>query len=354
MSIGTTIKKLRRERNITQEELADMVGVTACAVSQWECDRTAPDISQIPVLATIFEVSADIILEIDLTKSKRVCEIATFDKQCDILFNQGKYKERLSICRDMQRKYPNDETVLFHLMRALKTANEDKYYDEIIEIGEKLLYSKEAEKRHIAIRCLCFTHELKGNHDEALRYASMIPTNEDLFIHILKGNDLLEHCQKYFKNVCIQMFQYITGMVYLNENSYSAEERHDICKKLYDIFYIIYEKSDFGYMEEERLGRLCFRMAQDSAICGNSEKALAELEEMMLHFDKAASFEHINYSSLLVNTLSSDISDIRKKDEENIYKTFSRYLNKRIASFESISTSSRFIAIQKALAEKSN
>ena len=107
-------------------------------------------------------------------------------------------------------------------------------------------------------------------------------------------------------------------------------------------------------MEEERLGRLCFRMAQDSAICGNSEKALAELEEMMLHFDKAESFEHISYSSLLVNTLSSDISDIRKKDEENIYKTFSRYLNKRIASFESISTSSRFIAIQKALAEKSN
>ncbi|MBQ8448623.1 MAG: helix-turn-helix domain-containing protein [Clostridia bacterium] len=354
MSIGTTIKKLRRERNITQEMLADMVGVTACAISQWECDKTAPDISQIPILATIFEVSADILLEIDLTKSTRAREIDAFDKQCNFLFNKGKYKERLSLCRDMQRKYPNDETVLLHLMRALKTANEEEYYAEIIEIGENLLSSKDTEKRRVAIRCLCFTYESLGNHEKALQYAAMIPTNEDLFIHILKGKELLEHCQKYFGNLCIQIFQYINAIVYFNENEYSAEERHSICKKLYDIFHIIYEKSDFGYMEEDRLGRLCFRMAQDSAICGNEEKALAELEEMMAHFDKLESFEHINHSSLLVNKLYSDIKDIRKKDEENIYKIFARYLKRRMSSFEKISSSPRFIAIERALTEKSN
>ena len=44
MSIGSTIKKLRRERNMTQEQLAECLGITANAVSQWECDRTAPDI----------------------------------------------------------------------------------------------------------------------------------------------------------------------------------------------------------------------------------------------------------------------------------------------------------------------
>ena len=78
MSIGTTIRNLRRERNYTQEELADMLGVSACAVSQWECDRTAPDISQIPILANVFEVSADILLEIDIAKSKRAKEINDF------------------------------------------------------------------------------------------------------------------------------------------------------------------------------------------------------------------------------------------------------------------------------------
>ena len=38
MSIGTTIKKLRRDRNITQEQLAELLGVSTNAVSQWECE----------------------------------------------------------------------------------------------------------------------------------------------------------------------------------------------------------------------------------------------------------------------------------------------------------------------------
>lgn len=69
MSIGTTIKKLRRDQNITQEQLAELLGVSTNAVSQWECDKTAPDISHLPVLANIFEVSADVLLEIDIAKS---------------------------------------------------------------------------------------------------------------------------------------------------------------------------------------------------------------------------------------------------------------------------------------------
>ena len=55
MSIGTTIKKLRHEREMTQEQLAEYLGITANAVSQWECDRTAPDISQLPMLARVLQ-----------------------------------------------------------------------------------------------------------------------------------------------------------------------------------------------------------------------------------------------------------------------------------------------------------
>ena len=65
MSIGTTIKRLRREKNLTQEQLADHLGITSRAISAWECDRTAPDISQLPVLASVFNVSADVLLEIE-------------------------------------------------------------------------------------------------------------------------------------------------------------------------------------------------------------------------------------------------------------------------------------------------
>ncbi len=59
MSIGATIKRPRRERSITQEQLAEYLGIGTGAVSQWECDRTAPDTTQLPLLASIFDVSAN-------------------------------------------------------------------------------------------------------------------------------------------------------------------------------------------------------------------------------------------------------------------------------------------------------
>ena len=69
MSIGSTIKRLRREKDITQEQLAEYLGITSRAISQWECDRTAPDISQLPALCHIFDVSSDVLLGIDIEKN---------------------------------------------------------------------------------------------------------------------------------------------------------------------------------------------------------------------------------------------------------------------------------------------
>ena len=66
MTVGENIKKLRRERNITQEALAEYLRISSQAVSQWKCGKTPPNIAQIPVLAYIFGVSADAILGIDI------------------------------------------------------------------------------------------------------------------------------------------------------------------------------------------------------------------------------------------------------------------------------------------------
>ena len=65
--VGQTIRKLRRERGLTQEELAEQLNVTAQAVSKWENGTGMPDISQIVPLASIFGVSTDIIFGLDTT-----------------------------------------------------------------------------------------------------------------------------------------------------------------------------------------------------------------------------------------------------------------------------------------------
>ena len=56
-TMGDIIRKLRKERDLTQEELADQIGVTSQAVSKWENSTGMPDISQVVPLAAFFGVS---------------------------------------------------------------------------------------------------------------------------------------------------------------------------------------------------------------------------------------------------------------------------------------------------------
>ena len=63
MTIGKRIAALRKEKNLTQEELAGHMGVSAQAVSKWENDQTCPDISALPKLARLLGVTVDELLE---------------------------------------------------------------------------------------------------------------------------------------------------------------------------------------------------------------------------------------------------------------------------------------------------
>ena len=62
MNIGKIILELRRKKNVTQEQLAAELGVTAAAVSKWENGYTLPDILMLCALADFFEVTTDELL----------------------------------------------------------------------------------------------------------------------------------------------------------------------------------------------------------------------------------------------------------------------------------------------------
>lgn len=61
-TLGKRIAQLRKEKILTQEDLAQMMEVSAQAVSKWENDLTCPDISSLPKLAKILGVSVDELL----------------------------------------------------------------------------------------------------------------------------------------------------------------------------------------------------------------------------------------------------------------------------------------------------
>jgi len=62
MSFGQTIKSLRKGANMTQEQLADFLSISPQAVSRWETDAAMPDISLLPPLANLFNVTTDRLL----------------------------------------------------------------------------------------------------------------------------------------------------------------------------------------------------------------------------------------------------------------------------------------------------
>ncbi len=348
MSIGATIKKLRRDRNITQEQLAEMLGISTNAVSQWECEKTAPDISHLPVLANIFEVSADILLEIDISKSKKQDEINEFVAKYSEFFSQGKTEERLKLCREMQKKYPNDETVRYNLMRVLQNGYIDEHFDEIVMLGEQLLESSNMEYKLGATRGLCFSYLHKGDRVKAKQYAEMFPPNDDLLRHVLRGEELVKHCQDYFWSVCGRFFQYAAYLVDCEEAGYTHEEKHSILNIVYDIFHTVFSNKDFGYWNE-RLSKVCFFMALESGKSGQFERAIEELEKMLMHLENYNSFTEIAHSSLLVNKIKINQSIIHKSTEETPGHASLRYLNNNEKVFASIKDDCRYTSIKTRL-----
>ena len=65
--IGEFLAALRKARGFTQQEVADKLGVSNKAVSSWETGTSCPDISMLPVLAELYEVTCD-----EIVKGKRI------------------------------------------------------------------------------------------------------------------------------------------------------------------------------------------------------------------------------------------------------------------------------------------
>ena len=84
-TLGIMISTLRKEKGMTQLELAEKMGVTDKAVSKWERDLSFPDINFIPKLAEIFEVTVDELMQVK-TETKENMEKNKIDELLDTAF----------------------------------------------------------------------------------------------------------------------------------------------------------------------------------------------------------------------------------------------------------------------------
>ena len=87
IKLGEKIKSLRKEKNVSQEVLAQYLGVTFQAVSKWENGAALPDVAAIPAIALFFGVSTDQLFDIHLLDIDRqvseLCDEAVRFRETD-------------------------------------------------------------------------------------------------------------------------------------------------------------------------------------------------------------------------------------------------------------------------------
>ena len=66
MNLGNKIRELRRASNLTQEQLAASLNISAQAISKWEMGASFPDMTMIPTIASFFKVSLDDLFDFDV------------------------------------------------------------------------------------------------------------------------------------------------------------------------------------------------------------------------------------------------------------------------------------------------
>lgn len=83
MTIGSKIKLLRTNKQITQEQLAAVINISGQAVSKWESDVSSPDISMLPILADYFGITIDELLD------HRLNSLTNKEKFIKFIFGNG-------------------------------------------------------------------------------------------------------------------------------------------------------------------------------------------------------------------------------------------------------------------------
>ena len=103
LNFSNNIVNLRHKKGITQEALADFIGVTKASVSKWETKQSMPDITLLPQLAAFFDVTVDELLGYEPNLSREQIRKIYFDLMAE--FAKQTFEEVMAKSRHIAKKY---------------------------------------------------------------------------------------------------------------------------------------------------------------------------------------------------------------------------------------------------------
>lgn len=175
MKIGEVIRKYRKEKQMTQEEMASRLGITTPAVNKWENGNTLPDITLLAPIARLLEISLDELLSFrDEPTSEEIREMV---QEADQKFSTERYDAVFTWVKKQIEKYPNCETLIYSLaiqldgQRLIREMPENKKQDDfILSCYERLLQSKDEAMRTVAADSLYGYYLRKEQYEKAEEY----------------------------------------------------------------------------------------------------------------------------------------------------------------------------------------
>ena len=247
MKIGETIKRLRKQKDMTQEQLAAYLNISPQAVSRWEINSTMPDITFIPVLANIFNVTSDILLGIDIdNKEKRINEIKT---KAEHYIYAKKNDKAEKLLREALKEYPNNCILMYELSLV------EKNQYEIISLCEKIIAeSKDDYFRYVSLQRLCYAYVSIGETEKAITIAKKMPykfqSREYLLSQALKGTERFTFLQEQIAFITEDILNFIAMLIHtrLDDETepFNIDELIEINHKTINIINIFIEKGSFG------------------------------------------------------------------------------------------------------------
>ena len=263
IKLGEKIRSLRKAKNISQEVLAQYLGVSFQAVSKWENGDNLPDVTMIPAIAAFFEVSTDELFDFNRIQMEQKVQQACWDI-AEYRYTEPERAE--DDLRTLLKQYPGNEIILNNLIYSLQI---NKKHSEVIDICKALIEStKYDDVKYDAARILAKTYHELGQQALVKPTLEIIPeiyfSKLELAAKLLDGTDAMNSAMKQAylsRDDLLDMLSRLSQLFRQQGDNEKAENFAELTRTVYEVF--VGRTDELGYtgmepawLEEEIWPRL--------------------------------------------------------------------------------------------------
>ncbi len=128
LSLSSNISKLRKERSMTQEQLAEALGVTFASVSKWERGVATPELNLIAEMADLFDVSFDVLVGYGVQNGS----VIALEERIHQLQREKKYDEAITEAEKALLRYPNDFRIVYRAGELYAVASIERSNEKLL------------------------------------------------------------------------------------------------------------------------------------------------------------------------------------------------------------------------------